>query len=428
MLRESLRSGARRPILQLPTGAGKTVIAATILRSMLRARKRAVFTVPSLSLIDQTFERFGENGVDPGEIGVIQGNHPWSRPRAPVQIATSQTLGRRTLPIVDYVIVDECHEQHKSVLSWMREAPDTIFIGLTATPWSAGLGRHYDALIKPTSISELIELGRLSPFTVFAPPSAQAELAGVRTVAGDYHEGDLQDALDKPALTADIVRTWQDRAFNQPTLCFATGRRHAKSLVDQFVKNGVRTGYVDKDTPREERGLIGERLARHELQVVVNIGCLTRGVDWDVRALILARPTKSEQLYVQIIGRALRTAKGKDRAIILDHSDTTQRLGLVTDIDRDELCMGVNGAARSKKKERKEAALQPCPTCSALVQSIFVECPSCGCAMPHKAQAVADGELQELRYVRAEPIQRPRRWNQTPLTKGGLPMLGGRHA
>ena len=395
-LKQSLMAGHRRPILQAPTGAGKTVIAAHIVAGALAKHKRVAFVVPALGLIDQTFERFVGNGIDPSQMGVMQGDHHWRRPAAPVQICTAQTLARRYLPDTEVVVVDEAHIRFKIIEQWMalEHMGKVPFIGLTATPWSQGLGKLYDDLIKPTSLAELIELGHLAKFRVFAP--SHPDLSGVRTVAGDYHEGDLAERMDREDLVADIVTTWLTRGDNQPTLCFATGRKHAANIHDRFVEAGVAAAYVDANTPREEREVIGRKLASGEIKVVCNIGTLTTGIDWDVRCLILARPTKSESLFVQIIGRALRTAPGKDHAIILDHSDTHARLGMVTDIDFDALDDGRATTKTPRKRSKSMPLPSECPCCQALMPALTRECMTCGHELPERMFAEVDGELIEM--------------------------------
>jgi DNA repair protein RadD len=379
-LRSSLMAGKTRPLMQASTGFGKTVVAAHMVTGIIRRGKRVCFCVPSLGLIDQTFERFCENGIDPSDMGVIQGDHHWKRPAAPIQIATAQTLSRRELPEVDFVVVDEAHIRFKVYSDWMEARPDVKFIGLSATPWSRGLGKQFDDLVKTVSLSWLIENGYLSKFRVFAP--SKPDLTDVRTVKGDYHEGDLEQVMSKPALVADVVETWLMRGDYRPTLCFAVNRKHARLLHEQFASCGVRAEYVDADTPRAERDAIGKRLAAGDVHVVVNIGTLTTGIDWDVRCLILARPTKSESLFVQIIGRALRTAEGKDDALILDHSDTHMRLGMVTEIDCDELDDGRDKRAVAKRKERKDPLPKCCPHCTALMPVLSKSCVECGYEMP----------------------------------------------
>jgi superfamily II DNA or RNA helicase len=378
LLDHSSVAGHLRTILQMPTGAGKTVVAAHLVQRARQRQQRVCFSVPALTLIDQTVERFEENGIPVADMGIIQGDHPLRRPNAPVQIATAQTLARREIPDVDLVIVDEAHIRFEIYDRWMTDKPDLPFIGLTATPWSRGLGKNWQDLVKPTSLSELIELEWLTPFRVFAP--SHPDLKGIKTLAGDYHEGQLAERMSAPQLVADVVETWLDRGDVRPTLCFCVNRAHAALVADQFAANGVRSAYVDAYTPREERTEIGKRLAAGEIQVVCNVGVLTTGIDWDVRCIILARPTKSEILFTQIIGRGLRTADGKKDCLILDHSDTHLRLGMVTDIDYPDLDDGNPGKGASEARKREDDIPLPkeCKACTALIPASLRECPECG--------------------------------------------------
>ena len=293
-----------------------TEVAAHLIADARERGKRIAFCVPTIGLVDQTFERFVANGFAPDEMGVIQADHPWRRPHAPIQIATAQTLGRRDRPLVDEVIIDEAHTLFDAYKSWMTDETwaKIPFIGMTATPGTRGLGKYFTNLVKPISLADLIDQGYLVPMTVYAP--SKPDLEGVRTVGDDYNQGDLAERMNKPHLVADVVQTWLDRAEMQPTLCFATGRTHAKAIRDQFAVAGVPVAYVDADTPREERDRIGRALANGEVRVAVNIGCLTTGIDWDVRCISLARPTKSEMLFCQMIGRG--SAHGRWQAIC-DH-------------------------------------------------------------------------------------------------------------
>lgn len=322
-LRASLMARKRRPLLQAPTGAGKTRIAAEIIKGAYRKGNRVLFVVPALSLIDQSVSAFESEGIL--DVGVIQAAHERTDPTCRVQVASVQTLMKRTMPACDIAIVDECHKWFQWFETWFRDAQHPI-IGLSATPWTKGLGKHYDDLIIAATTRELIDAGYLSKFRTFAP--SHPDLTGVRTKAGDYHEGDLSKAMDQTALVADVVTTWLQRGENRPTLCFCVDRAHAKHVQQQFEAAGVPTGYIDAFTEREEREEIAGRFRRGEVKIVCNVGVLTTGIDWDVRCLILARPTKSEILFTQIIGRGLRTADGKQDCIARDSLVLTDK-GLV---------------------------------------------------------------------------------------------------
>jgi DNA repair protein RadD len=326
---------------------------------------------------------------------VIQANHEltnWSRP---VQIASVQTLMRRQMPPADLVIIDEVHRWYDAYEGWLAGPWKHIpVIGLTATPWTRGLGKHFSKLIIGATTAQLIAGGFLSKFRVYAP--ASPDLSCVRTVAGDYRDDDLSEAMDRSALVADVVTTWIERGQDRPTLVFAVDRAHAKHLQQRFLEAGVGTGYIDAYTPDDERKEIKRQFHAGKIKVVANVGCLTTGIDWDVRCIILARPTKSEILFVQMIGRGLRTADGKDDCLILDHSDNTLRLGFVTDIHHDALD---DGKPRQKAGPRATEALpKKCPSCTFLKPPKLLICPACGFKPEPKCQVVVhkDGELVEF--------------------------------
>jgi superfamily II DNA or RNA helicase len=393
---QAIDDGDLRVMGQAPTGFGKTHVAGAFANDILTRGKRMIFTIPALSLIDQTVTRFYSMGIR--DVGVIQANHPLTNYARPIQVASVQTLQRREIPPADLVMIDESHRWF-DFYGEMMSAPewaDVPFVGLSATPWTRGLGKHFQKLIIGATTQDLIDEGLLSPFRVFAPSSP--DLSGVRTVAGDYHEGDLSGFMNKDALVADIVTTWVRRAEGRPTLCFAVDRAHAKHLQKEFQAAGIPTGYIDAYTPAAERKDIERQFHAGEVKVVCNVGCLTTGVDWDVRCIILARPTKSEMLFVQIIGRGLRTADGKDFCLILDHSDTHNRLGFVTDIHHDELD---DGSPRGKAKPRDKPLPKPCPSCSFLKPPKMLRCPNCGFTpKPVVDYQPRDGELVELAHQR----------------------------
>ena len=171
-------------------------------------------------------------------------------------------------------------------------------------------------------------------------------------------------------------------------------RAHAEHIQQRFEESGVRAGYVDCFTPANERAEVRHKFASGEYQVVCNVGVLTIGVDWDVRCIVLARPTKSEMLYVQMIGRGLRTAAGKDHCLILDHSDTTLRLGFVIDIHHEHLD---DGKTREYHKHDGIKLPKTCPQCAFLRPPSTPECPNCGfIAAPVNKVRHAEGELHEL--------------------------------
>ncbi len=201
---------------------------------------------------------------------MIQANHDltnWSRP---VQIASVQTLMRRQMPPVDLAIIDEVHRWYDAYAGWLAGPWKHLpVVGLTATPWTRGLGKHFDKLIVGATSEQLIDAGYLSPFRVFAP--ASPDLTQVRTIAGDFRDDDLSKAMDKSALVADVVGTWIDRGQDRPTLCFAVDRAHPKHLQQRFLDAGVAAGYIDAYPPDDERKEIARQFHAGQIKVVCNV-------------------------------------------------------------------------------------------------------------------------------------------------------------
>ena len=190
--RKSYATGHKRPMLMAPTGAGKTQIAIQIIRNAVSRGNRVLFTVDRIQLIDQTAKVFYEAGLD---FGVIQANHPLTRSRAPVQLASVQTLTKRIMPPrFDLVINDEAHVTYEKLTALMNlwQSP---CLGLSATPFTKGLGKIYDDLIVVETTQGLIDKGYLSDFVAYG--SMGVDLSGVRTQAGDYNQKQLGERVNQ---------------------------------------------------------------------------------------------------------------------------------------------------------------------------------------------------------------------------------------
>jgi DNA repair protein RadD len=395
-IRQSVAQGVRRLVVQAPTGSGKTKMAADLIGGAQRKGNRLAFVVSHLALIDQTVEALYREGIK--DLGVIQADHHMTDWSQPVQVCSIQTIrARKAYPEASAVIFDECHVLHEAHKTWLKdpEWANVPFIGLSATPWTRGLGKYFDSLLIAATTQDLIDKGLLSKFKVFA--TGHPDLSRVRVVAGDYHEGELAAAMQEGELTADIIKTWKERHGKDRTFLFAVDRAHAKTLAERFKEAGVECGYQDAFTPPFERAELKRKFHNGEIKVIANIGTLTVGVDWDVRCIILARPTRSEMLFVQIIGRGLRTAPGKEECLILDHSDTTERLGFVTDIFHDHLDDGKPKRKTEASEEKPKPLPKPCPQCDSMQPRKNLTCQNCG----HKFQIISgfierDGELVEI--------------------------------
>ena len=272
-LRQSIKNGVRRIVLQAPTGAGKTMLAAAMVEGAQRKGNRMAFVVNAIGLIDQTVEAFYAEGIR--DIGVIQANHGMTDWAKPVQVCSIQTLkSRQHYPDAKVVVFDECHSLHDFHKQWLSnpEWQSVPFVGLSATPWAKGMGKYFQSLLIAATTSELIEKGFLSKFKVFA--TGQPDLSKVEVKAGEYVTNQLSDAMCKGTLTADIIKTWKERWGKGNTLVFGVDRKHAEMIHHRFTDAGISSAYQDGETPTLERAEIKRGFHNGTYDVVCNIGTL----------------------------------------------------------------------------------------------------------------------------------------------------------
>lgn len=398
-------TGSRRILGVAPTGAGKTIIFADIIRSKASAYRPVLVLAHRREIIGQTSQKISDLGIAHGII--MAGTKP--RPLELVQVAAIQTLHRRAvhsdvmeLPPAELLVIDEAHHCPAETYRKIIDAyPNAVLLGLTATPCRGdgrGLGGIFETIIECPQVAPLIEQGYLVKTKCYAP--AIPDLRGVRTIAGDYHEGELADAMDQARLVGDIVTHWHKFSERRKTVAFAVSVAHSVHLRDEFINSGVRAEHIDANTPKPERDATLARLASGEIELVTNCMVLTEGWDMpEVGCCILARPTKKMGLFRQMIGRVLRPAEGKTDAIVLDHSGAVFRHGFV----EDEVCWTLDQDRRAEspdhesRKDGTTSRLKECPQCEA-VMIAGEPCFNCGYMPAPRPRAVIfeDGELSEV--------------------------------
>lgn len=394
--RASARAGVRRILLTLPTGGGKTVIAAEIINGAVARGSRVLFLAHRQELIQQASEKLDALGIDHG---IIQANHWRRRPALPVQVASVPTLVNRTLATSPHIIfIDEAHRARAaSYQAIVDRYPHAFVIGLTATPIRSdgkGLGNLFQRMVQGPSVADLTARGYLVPARVFAPSTP--DLRGVRITGGDYNAGGIQRAMDRPTITGDIVAHWQRLAKNRITVLFAAGIDHSMHLRDAFRAAGVAAEHLDGKTDKDTRRKLLADLAVGRIRVMCSVGVLTEG--WDsppVSCAIIARPTASAGLYLQMAGRILRPYPGKTDALLLDHAGCTIQHGLVDD-DR-EWSLELDRPVVSKP--RIDLSLpRVCPECYRVAR-LGVRVCECGYEFSMSDRGnpdVVDGELVEV--------------------------------
>lgn len=365
MLRERIKD---RPLLCLPTGAGKTSVAAEIIRRATERGKRSIFLVHRLELVGQAVDRLAQFGITAGQI--MAGVKP--QLDLPVQVASIPTLIRREHWPADVVIVDEC--AHAVSSSWSKiidRYKDAFLIGLTATPIrldGRGLGDLFGRIIEPVTTRELIDRGFLVEPKVFAPP---IDLHGVKITAGDYNVPQLAERMQK--LVGSIPATWMERARGLRTVAFAVNVEHSEAIVAAFRALGVPSEHIDYRMGYKRRNAVLGALRDGSVTIVSQVQLLSEG--WDLPALqcaILARPTKSLALFRQMVGRVMRPP---GPVLVLDHAGNHHEHGLVTTPIDWSLDTPI------KKKNVIGSAVRTCPTCFAIVSAGIEACPECGAVL-----------------------------------------------
>jgi len=388
-------------LLVAPTGSGKTVIGSHILHSAFQKGKMSLFIAHRRELIKQCSKKLELFGLDHG---ILMAGEPPSM-LAETQIASIQTFARRivkdmklTAPLADVIMIDEAHHATSdSYLALKDIYPDGIFIGLTATPCRSdgrGLGKYFDCLIEVATPQELIDMGFLVDTKIVAP--RLPDLKGVRTVKGDFEEKELQKRMEP--MIGDLVRDWKQYAAGRSTLVFAVTVAHSVWIKERFENHGITCEHVDAQTPMEKRDRIFDDFLNGRLQVLTNVGIATEGTDLPIASCaILARPTKSYGLYLQMAGRICRTHPGKTDALIIDHSGNVYRHGFPQDAGGWELDEKFSMTEKNQQRLEKESNPITCRECFC-VYTKQLHCPACG-ALPTKkgiSLAMEEGRLYHI--------------------------------
>ena len=400
-LRAGIKDGYKAQILMAPTGSGKTTIASAIKQGANAKGKKAFFIVDSLELVDQAATRFMQDGM---RVGVIQGQHHMTDYSAPIQVATIQTLKRRWPQMPeslkpDLIIIDEAHvlhAAHEELISWAGERSVPV-IGLSATPFRKGLGKVFDRMVVSVTTGELIEQGYLCPARCFAP--SVPDLKGVKTGAdGDWQADALAEVMEDHDLMGDVVDQWLKLGEGRQTIVFASNVAHSRALCDRFKQVGVNAAHVDGyETDKQVRTDIIRRFREGDINVICNVAVLTKGFDApETACIVLARPTKSLMMHIQMIGRGLRPTDNKDDCLVIDHAGNCVRNGLPDDKLPEELHDGSNKRNPDRReREPAEPTQRACMSCGHV--STKHVCPACGFKPEVRRDVeVKEGELYEI--------------------------------
>ncbi|MCU7805919.1 MAG: DEAD/DEAH box helicase [Candidatus Thiodiazotropha sp. (ex Lucinoma borealis)] len=393
-LRTGFIQGHKRQLLALATGAGKTVVASHLIHRAAEKDCKSLFIVDRIELVDQAVRHLSDIGL---QVGVYQGDNTQVQASDEVVVASIQTIRSRGAIPSGFVIIDEAHILHQAHIDLMKQWDNVPIIGLSATPLRDDLGKYFSNLVRGPSIQWLIENNYLTSCRAFCPTASALEKAldTVKTRAGDFAENELSTALNRKELIGDIVTTWKEKGENRPTLVFAVDIAHSKAITQEFQTEQIETAHIDAYTKSEERAEIVDAFKAGEIQVLSSVNVLGIGFDApEASCAVLARPTLSEALHMQQIGRVIRPAENKSDAVILDHSGNTIRFGLPQHFEVPDLG---SDKRQTANKTRKQKRMVTCSSCGAVMDPGQQTCAACGIDRPIKNTEVhqVDGELIE---------------------------------
>lgn len=384
----------RYVLAQAATGAGKTIIFASLIRYFMENYSMRIAIMAHREiLVRQAFDKLMKvwpEGRD--QVGIACASVGSVDLGRPVIIGSPQTLARRLnmIPEIHLVIIDECHRvpgpetksQYRNFLLGVEDRyPSARILGVTATPYRLGHGYIYGdkcregernwfpRLHTKISIEELQEQGYLCPLRAYQAEDISGDLTGISTSKGEFNSRDLSMCMSKTVHLSSAVNAYKQYGEGREhVVAFCVTIEHAEKLCAAFVLSGIPAAVVHSEMPKNERHEALEDFEAGRVRVICNVGVLTEG--WDctcVDCILFCRPTMSPALYVQMVGRGLRTHPGKSDCLLLDLSGNCLRHGDVND-----------PVVKIGKAEAPQETVKECERCHAIIPIRAKKCPACG--------------------------------------------------
>ncbi len=375
-LRTGFMEGNRSQILMAPTGAGKSYIGLRLCNEALARGRRVLFICDRKTLINQTSAVADGYGMQAH--GIIQASNPKFALWRPFQIASAQTIAARGLnDNYDVVIVDECHTLYKPVVEFVTTTKAAV-IGLSATPFTKGLGKVYSRVVNAATMDELTRQGILTPMRILS--CSRPDMSGAKTTGGEWTAKEAEQR--GMGLVGDVVSEWIRHANGLKTIVFGPTVIHCDELVRQFTAAGIGAATFTGETSDGERlELLQDfRKPDSKVRVLVSVEALAKGFDVpDVGCVVDCRPLrKSLSTFIQMIGRGLRCSPGKTETILLDHSGNVIRFAeSFADVYFNGLAsLDMGEKLDSEVRKDEEHPAKGCPACG--YKPCGKKCVGCG--------------------------------------------------
>lgn len=412
-------SGRAHPLVVAPTGSGKSLMIASLCSRAVAIdpEVRIVILAHRKELVTQNAAELAEEapGLDIGVYSAGAGRRELGRQVTFAGIQSISSHADRLGP-VDFVVVDEAHMIPRNsatrygqfLASVERVNPQAKRVGFTATPYRLDSGRLdggddalFDGVAYDIAVPMLVERGYLSP-VVSKGGVRDIDLSGVLKRGGEFVAGQMQTAAMRIAesIADEACALGQHRAG---WMVFASGVEHAEQMTTLLLQRGIAAATVTGDT--QDRDAVLGAFKRRELRCLVNVDVLTTGFNAPhVDLVILARATESAALYVQMVGRGMRTAPGKTDCLLLDYGGNVLRHGPIDD---------VRAHGKDKSAEAGEPPAKKCESCAGLCHASLRECPYCGEQFPAPVQG---GDLDAEAYDGAVLAGQRARPREVPVT------------
>lgn len=383
-------------LLTLPTAAGKSIICAEIVRQVWYQwpdfHPRTVVLVPSKELAEQNAEKLVKLLPQNISVGFVSASLGKKQHLKDVVVATIGSIYKdaHQMGNIKIVIIDEAHlcnnngketGMYRRFLTELAKYCQFRVVGMTATAFRGdgvwltdGDDPLFTGIANTVTMRQLLDAGYIAPLV---PPVAGAITTRIDTSTvgisnGDYKVGELSDVVETylQGVADESVRLAADR---KKWIAFTPSVTNAQSLASKLAARGIFAHVVCGETPKQERETLIELFRQGDIRCLVTVLALSTGFDVpDVDCLIWCRPTRSPVLYVQGFGRACRIAPGKTDALVLDFTDTTERMGPV------DLVKG-----HAKKRKDGEAPFVVCDECGTRNHAKATVCIECGAEIAH---------------------------------------------
>lgn len=389
--RTEFAAGKQRVLVVAPCGAGKTAIAAAMMRDTLKAHPEGecLMLVHRIELLNQHIATLTEYGVDTARI------------RVGSVFTEARRLGKYQKPLL--LVLDEAHLSKAA--SWERVVQhyNTWTVGFSATPCRLDgrpLGDVFQAMVQGVTHKELEAQQRLAPFDYYAP--CELDVSNIKKRAGDYAEDDLEDLVMNRTVYGNVLQSYQKHAAGRRTIAFCVSVRHSKEIADLFNSAGVPAASMDGSMSKSARSDVMRRFRNGEIRVLSSCNIISEGISVDeCDCCILLRPTDSLTLYIQQSCRCLRYMPGK-RAVILDMAGNYSRHGL-PDSDR-EWSLNSNVKSIGEYNADGTLSLRVCGVCFKTFETAS-SCPFCGEAYELKPREIKKMEEVELKRLDKERFE-----------------------